>query len=203
MYLPPGTGAPGRRPKPRSALARAKAATKRSWSSRTTSWCADYVLTQLHSLGYVTLDAANAAEALAIVDAGNAFDLLFTDVIMPGAMNGRQLADEIAKTQARAEGAVHLGLYRECHHSSRPARRRRAAARQAVSQVGYGDHDPQGARRLRPPSALADRPVPAIRRQSMPTRVNRHLQSGLVRPGAGRSSRSGPGRPHSARRASS
>ncbi len=25
------------------------------------------------------------------------FDLLFTDVIMPGAMNGRQLADEIAK----------------------------------------------------------------------------------------------------------
>ena len=28
----------------------------------------DYVLTQLHSLGYVTLDAANAAEALALVD---------------------------------------------------------------------------------------------------------------------------------------
>ena len=31
----------------------------------------NYVLTQLHSLGYVTLDAANAAEALAIVDAGH------------------------------------------------------------------------------------------------------------------------------------
>ena len=45
----------------------------------------DYVLTQLHSLGYVTLDAANAAEALAMVKAGTAFDLLFTDVIMPGA----------------------------------------------------------------------------------------------------------------------
>ncbi len=29
--------------------------------------------------------------------AGNAFDLLFTDVIMPGAMNGRQLADELQK----------------------------------------------------------------------------------------------------------
>ena len=28
----------------------------------------DYVLTQLHSLGYVTLAAANAAEALALVD---------------------------------------------------------------------------------------------------------------------------------------
>ena len=56
----------------------------------------DYVLTQLHSLGYVTLDAANATEALAIVRAGRPFDLLFTDVIMPG-MNGRQLADEILK----------------------------------------------------------------------------------------------------------
>ena len=57
------------------------------------------MLTQLHSLGYVTLDAANAAEALAIVEAGKPFDLLFTDVIMPGTMNGRQLANEMAKTR--------------------------------------------------------------------------------------------------------
>ncbi|MBR0711721.1 PAS domain S-box protein [Bradyrhizobium liaoningense] len=59
----------------------------------------DYVLAQLHSLGYVTLQAANAAEALAIVAAGKPFDLLFTDVIMPGKMNGRQLADELMKTR--------------------------------------------------------------------------------------------------------
>lgn len=59
----------------------------------------DYVLAQLHSLGYVTLQAANAAEALAIVAAGRPFDLLFTDVIMPGKMNGRQLADELMKTR--------------------------------------------------------------------------------------------------------
>jgi PAS domain S-box-containing protein len=57
----------------------------------------DYVLTQLHSLGYVTLQAANGTEALAIVEAGHEFDLLFTDVIMPGAMNGRQLANEVAR----------------------------------------------------------------------------------------------------------
>jgi PAS domain S-box-containing protein len=56
----------------------------------------NYVLTQLHSLGYVTLDAGNATEALAIVRAGQPFDLLFTDVIMPG-LNGRQLANEILK----------------------------------------------------------------------------------------------------------
>jgi PAS domain S-box-containing protein len=51
-----------------------------------------YVNTQLQSLGYRTLSAANGAEALAIADSGTAFDLLFTDVIMPGGLNGRQLA---------------------------------------------------------------------------------------------------------------
>jgi PAS domain S-box-containing protein len=58
------------------------------------------VTTQLQGLGYHTLPAANATEALAIVDGGAAFDLLFTDVIMPGPMNGRQLADEVAKRRS-------------------------------------------------------------------------------------------------------
>jgi CheY-like chemotaxis protein len=57
----------------------------------------DYVVTQLKSLGYTPLAAAHAAAALALVEAGAAFDLLFTDVIMPGGMNGRELADEVAR----------------------------------------------------------------------------------------------------------
>jgi PAS domain S-box-containing protein len=57
----------------------------------------DYVVRQLESLGYVPLAAANAAAALALVEAGARFDLLFTDVIMPGGMNGRELAEEIAR----------------------------------------------------------------------------------------------------------
>jgi PAS domain S-box-containing protein len=52
---------------------------------------------QLESLGYVTLPAANAAEALALLDQGGTPDLLLTDVIMPGGMNGRQLAEEVIK----------------------------------------------------------------------------------------------------------
>ncbi len=56
-----------------------------------------YVLAQLHALGYATLEAGNAAEALAIANAGEPFDLLFTDIIMPGTMNGRQLASEIQR----------------------------------------------------------------------------------------------------------
>jgi nitrogen-specific signal transduction histidine kinase/CheY-like chemotaxis protein len=53
-----------------------------------------YVVTQVRTLGYVALEAANAAQALVIIDSNPEIDLLFTDVIMPGPMNGRQLADE-------------------------------------------------------------------------------------------------------------
>ena len=56
-----------------------------------------YVITQIASLGYATLQAANAAEALKVVESGVPIDLLFTDVIMPGGMNGRQLVDAATK----------------------------------------------------------------------------------------------------------
>lgn len=96
MYLPPGTGV---------LLGSDVAAPSAQGGHETIlvveddKLVRDYVLTQLHSLGYITLDAANAAEALAIVGAGRPFDLLFTDVIMPGIMNGRQLVDELRKTK--------------------------------------------------------------------------------------------------------
>ena len=59
-----------------------------------------YVVTQIEGLGYTTLEAGNAAEALAIIDNGATIDLLFTDVIMPGSMNGRQLVDEALKRKS-------------------------------------------------------------------------------------------------------
>jgi PAS domain S-box-containing protein len=55
------------------------------------------VTTQLETLGYTTLSARNAEEALALTESGAAFDLLFTDVIMPGVMNGSQLAELVAQ----------------------------------------------------------------------------------------------------------
>ncbi len=58
-----------------------------------------YVTAQLTNLGYRTLEAGNAAEAIAIAKSDAKFDLLFTDVIMNEALNGRQLADEIAKSR--------------------------------------------------------------------------------------------------------
>jgi len=56
-----------------------------------------YVMTQIESLGYTTFEAANASEALQIIDTEPTLHLLFTDVIMPGQMNGRQLVDEALK----------------------------------------------------------------------------------------------------------
>jgi CheY-like chemotaxis protein len=56
-----------------------------------------YVNAQLTSLGYRTILAANAAEALALIDKNVAFDLLFTDIVMPGAMDGWKLASEAMK----------------------------------------------------------------------------------------------------------
>jgi CheY-like chemotaxis protein len=54
-----------------------------------------YVIAQLGGLGYRTLVASDGAAALALVEQGAEFDLLFTDVVMPRGMNGRQLADAV------------------------------------------------------------------------------------------------------------
>jgi CheY-like chemotaxis protein len=57
----------------------------------------NFVIAQLHSLGYKTVAAADGRAAMAQVASGEPFDLLFTDVIMPGGMTGRELADEVEK----------------------------------------------------------------------------------------------------------
>ncbi len=93
MYLPPGTD--------RSPVAEAEPIANIEVGHETIlvveddRLVRDYVLAQLGSLGYVTLEAANAVEALDLIATGSDFDLLFTDVIMPGTMNGRELADAV------------------------------------------------------------------------------------------------------------
>ena len=52
-----------------------------------------FVIGQIQSLGYRTLSAVNADAALVVINSAQTIDLLFTDMIMPGSMNGRQLSD--------------------------------------------------------------------------------------------------------------
>ncbi len=48
---------------------------------------------ELRALGYQVLDAASGAAALVILRLQQRIELLFTDVVMPGGMSGRELAD--------------------------------------------------------------------------------------------------------------
>jgi len=52
-----------------------------------------YAEEQLVRLGYRVLTAENGWDALKLIEAGTRPDLLFTDVVMPGQLNGRELAD--------------------------------------------------------------------------------------------------------------
>ena len=94
LYLPPGRGQTG---------AIVAAATPLTGGSETILVVEDdrlvrnFVTAQLQSLGYKTIDAADGPAALASISDGATFDLLFTDVILPKGMTGRQLADEVAK----------------------------------------------------------------------------------------------------------
>jgi CheY-like chemotaxis protein len=46
----------------------------------------------LTSLGYRVISASNGTDALALLEGDDGFDLLFTDVVMPGELAGRELA---------------------------------------------------------------------------------------------------------------
>lgn len=56
-------------------------------------------LEMLRQLGYRALGAAGAEEALAIVEGGQAIDLLFTDVVMPGPLRSPELARRASEHQ--------------------------------------------------------------------------------------------------------
>jgi signal transduction histidine kinase len=58
-----------------------------------------YAAEQLRQLGYQVIAAANAQEAMErIADVNGCVDLLFTDIIMPGHVNGRKLARDLTTT---------------------------------------------------------------------------------------------------------
>jgi CheY-like chemotaxis protein len=76
------------------------------------------VVEMLEGLGYRVAPAQDAASALAILESGEMFDLLFTDVMMPGPMRSTELAErartllpgiEILFTSGYVENAIAHG----------------------------------------------------------------------------------------------
>ena len=95
LYLPRAEGEPTRAAEPSAVSAVPRGRREIILVVEDDALVRGYVIAQLGSLGYRTLVASDSAGALAMVEQGAEFDLLFTDVIMPGGMNGRQLADAV------------------------------------------------------------------------------------------------------------
>ncbi|MBX3492116.1 MAG: PAS domain S-box protein [Parvibaculum sp.] len=98
----------------------------------------EYVLEQLQLLGYRVIVANDGPQALDALRQITDIDLLFTDVVMPGGMNGRQLADaakalrpglKVLFTSGYTENAIvhHGRLDRGVHLLSKPYRRQELA----------------------------------------------------------------------------
>jgi two-component system, NtrC family, sensor kinase len=90
-------------------------------------------------LGYQVLAAHNGREALEILQSSDRVDLLFSDIVMPGGMDGIQLAETAQRLQpalkvlltsgyATAALTHKYGLPKEFHVLSKPYRRDRLAA---------------------------------------------------------------------------
>ncbi len=56
-------------------------------------------VTALKEMGYDVDEAGNSDEALALLDKEKPYDLLFTDIVLPGKMNGIMIAQEFLKVQ--------------------------------------------------------------------------------------------------------
>jgi signal transduction histidine kinase len=76
-----------------------------------------YTTEILVELGYRVLAAHDGQSALRVLDK-NEVDLLFTDVVMPGGMNGRQLADEAVRRRPTLKVLFTTGYTRNAivHH---------------------------------------------------------------------------------------
>jgi CheY-like chemotaxis protein len=59
----------------------------------------DLAVEILEMNGYTVLSAANGAEALGILRRERDIGLMFTDIVMPGGMNGAQLAEAAMRLQ--------------------------------------------------------------------------------------------------------
>jgi CheY-like chemotaxis protein len=119
-----------------------------------------YTESQLSALGYRVVSAENAQRAIEAVELGCHPDLLFTDMVMPGGMNGRELAKGLCRRWPDLKVLYTSGYAHNAFNSTpedaeeirhllgKPYRRRDLAAkvREVLDENG-------GAAEILPPSA--------------------------------------------------
>ena len=72
----------------------------------------DYTVEMVGDLGYSVLSAPDGASALRLLDSHREVSLLFTDVGLPGGMNGRQLAEQALRRQPQLKVLYTTGYAR-------------------------------------------------------------------------------------------
>lgn len=94
----------------------------------------------LEDLGYLVVEADNGRNGLAMVESRSEIDLIFTDIVMPGGMDGTQLAEAAGKLRPElpvlfATGFADAAVLRDGHASTatnligKPYRREDLAAK--------------------------------------------------------------------------
>ena len=108
-------------------------AMRRCWLSRTTRHCARPRRRQLTELGYRVLEAGRCGGGAGDPGRRRPVDLLFTDVVMPGTMDGVDLAHAGHAVAAGPEGIADVGLSRRAVAPNSAWRVSVPSAQQAIS----------------------------------------------------------------------
>ena len=120
----------------------------------------------LEGLGYTVETACDARRALSVLESGEPFDMLFSDVVMPGGMSGVELAREVRRT--RPDIAVLLAsgfvadetVFTQSEFPLIEKPYERAALAAKLREVLDGKRKPSRAPRARPSGKLSAEAAP-------------------------------------------
>lgn len=78
----------------------------------------EYARSALEELGYTIIEASTAVDAMQLAANGARIDLLFTDVVLPGGISGRQLSDSLLRLRPNLPVLYTTGYTRNAivHH---------------------------------------------------------------------------------------
>ena len=92
-------------------------------------------ITRLKMIGYQVLEASDGTKALDILTRGDAVDLVFTDLVMPGGMSGRAVAVRARELRPGIKVLLTSGYAEELVHGENFDRERLKVLRKPYHQA--------------------------------------------------------------------